>query len=133
MDPQLLLKPLLGAKIVSTTGLQEGSHSATLCTADGRVFTMWHSQDCCESVMIHSIKGCFSKLINSKVKETYHEILSGEDPQGMEGASDGSESWTWTIFRITTCKGTVEIHWLGSSNGYYSEGVDFIETTSKHP
>jgi len=86
---------------------------------DGRVFRMYHSQDCCESVYIKEIVGDVADLVGTPILEAYEESNSPEDV--------GSDSVTWTFYKIATVRGTVNISWYGESNGYYSESVDWME------
>jgi hypothetical protein len=54
-------------------------------------------------------------------------IISAEETTSDEERPDQeyAESFTWTFYNIATAKGSVTIRWFGSSNGYYSESVDF--------
>ena len=82
-------------------------------------YTLYHSQDCCESVYVEEIIGDLEDLENLPLLIA-REDTNAEDP----GTCDG-ESYTWTFYNFATYKGYVTIRFLGESNGYYSEGVDF--------
>lgn len=84
-----------------------------------RTFRMYHHQDCCESVYIESIVGDLDDLIMSP-------LTLSEEATNRDGGS-GGESTTWTFYKLATIKGYVDIRWVGSSNGYYSESVSFVE------
>ena len=89
-------------------------------------YLMYHEQDCCESVYIEDICGDINDLL-------YSEILEAEDISGTMGIPCSEEEYnsydsvTWTFYKIGTRKGSVTIRWCGSSNGYYSESVDFAK------
>lgn len=107
---------LKGKTIKQIYGLKKDSQIVFIETADDTIYKMYHIQDCCEHVRIEDVNGNIEDLINS-------EILVAEERS--EEAPDVSESGTWTFYTIRTIKGSVDIRWLGESNGYYSESVDF--------
>lgn len=90
-------------------------------TDGGRKFVFTHDQDCCENVFIEDICGDLTDLVDSPIVEA-EEVSNYEGPELKD-----SESYTWTFYRFGTAKGHVTVRWLGESNGYYSEGVDFHE------
>lgn len=104
----------------------------------GEEFVMYHSQHCCECVMVESISGDLSDLIGTPILLA-EEACSSDDPddvgrrKALERAANPNayhwdyESQTWTFYKLRTIKGSVDIRWHGRSNGYYSERVDFVE------
>lgn len=91
-------------------------------TQDGLTFKMYHEQDCCEDVHIEDICGDLSNLIGSPIVMA-EESTNEDNPKNAEW----DESFTWTFYKFATAKGYVTIRWYGTSNGYYSESVDFVE------
>lgn len=98
-------------------------------TGDELIFTLdngqrcklYHEQDCCESVWIEDVIGELSDLVGSPLLMA-EEISNDEDTGPLPEYED---SYTWTFYKLATIKGYVTVRWYGSSNGYYSESVDF--------
>ena len=91
---------------------------------DGKRWKLYHQQDCCESVYIESIVGDLRDLVGAPL--LIAEEVSGEIPEDFESQDESYESYTWTFYKFATRKGYVDVRWLGESNGYYSESVDFV-------
>lgn len=97
---------------------KKGNDELFFHTTEGEVYRMFHYQDCCESVSIEDIIGDLDDLIGEPIAMAEEIVERGED-------DDGWDSVTWTFYKFATVKGYVTIRWYGSSNGYYSESVDF--------
>jgi len=121
------LKELLGKTLTEATG-KNGDDEIIFKTAEGKTYKMYHSQDCCESVRVEDICGDMADLVGSPITQADEETNREKDPDGYKREYP-PESMTWTFYRLATAKGQVVIRWLGESNGYYSEGVDFEEVS----
>jgi hypothetical protein len=111
---------MLGATLVDAIVSRGPDGGCVVFVAeDGRGWVMSHDRDCCEEVEISDVVGDFADLLNSPLLRS-EESESRDDPPG-----DYSDSFTWTFYRFATVKGDVDTRWLGMSNGYYSEAVQF--------
>lgn len=118
------ISELMGLTLKSVERI--GDEEIIFVTEDNRRFRMSHEQDCCEHVYIESIVGDLQDLVGSPITQA-EEVSDADTP--FPTSSD--ESFTWTFYKVATVKGYVDIRWYGSSNGYYSERVDFQEITAE--
>jgi len=109
---------LKGRTLVRIERDYAGDEKLTFTTDDGKEFLMYHEQDCCETVLIESIVGDLDDLLNTPI--TMAEVAANN-------SENGDMSQTWTFYKLATIKGYVDIRWFGTSNGYYSESVSFVE------
>lgn len=111
-----MIEKMLG-RVVKQAG-EEGDDIVFRFT-DGSVGRFTHHQDCCEDVHIDDVNGDWNDLIG-------HPLLQADENTDTEedvNYNDGSVTWTFYTFR--SIGGCVDVTWRGSSNGYYSESVDF--------
>lgn len=97
---------------------QEEDEVLNMYFEDGSKAKWFHRQDCCESVTIDDVIGDWSDLLGHPLLVAEERTNEGEDEDGY-----GTETWTFYTFR--SIGGSVDVKWYGSSNGYYSESVDF--------
>lgn len=91
----------------------------------GEKYCLYHEQDCCESVTIEEIIGDLKDLVGSPVTQAEEVTHKDENPKGVKKPEYQDDSYTWTFYKLATQKGFVTIRWHGTSNGYYSEAVDW--------
>ena len=119
---------LLGKVIVKIEQLQnsDGNEELVFTCSDGKKYGMSHIQECFESVGIDEIYGDLNNLLNSPILHAEESSNEGFEIEGL------CFSYTWTFYKLATINGWVDIKWYGTSNGYYSESVDFYEIANQH-
>ena len=85
------------------------------------VLEMIHHQDCCETVYLADVVGSFEDLIGYPLLEVSESIVD---------IATEDYSSTASYYNFKTVKASVQLRWIGESNGYYSETVDcYLYTT----
>lgn len=110
----------LVGKTIYKWSINNDNDILNLYATNGKVYSLYHDQNCCESVSIEDINGDLDDLLDTP-------ILMAEESSNDDSSGE-YESATWTFYRLATVKGYITIRWLGVSNGYYSESVSFSES-----
>ena len=107
--------------IKSVQGLHVNSTCVRITMDDGVIYEMLHRQDCCESVSLEEFDCTVEDWDGALVVKAYASSERQEDKD--------SGTTTYTFYSLWTSRGYLHLRWCGSSNGYYSESVDFEEAT----
>ena len=105
-------------KVFDSIGISQDK-TEILFVCDEGLYKMYHEQSCCEYVVIESIVGNMDDLL-------YVKLMGAEEIINV-GEPEDHQSSTYTFYKFRTTKGYVDIRWIGTSNGYYSEGVSFVK------
>ena len=124
-----IFQSMIGVTMSAVTVESNGKEMRFVSEDGSRSFLFHHSQECCESVGIEDVCGDLADLVGSPILMA--EEVSNEPESEAFVLDYGSvgESCTWTFYKFATVKGSVTVRWLGTSNGYYGEGVSFHEYT----
>ena len=114
-NQRLSLADLVG-KVCVAFDVSPDKDRVALTFLDGTIALMYHIQDCCEQVTVEDINGDPMDLLGTPLLVCEERV--------SEDAPSAYESCTWTFYTLRTIRGSVDIRWLGVSNGYYSESVD---------
>ena len=79
------------------------------------VLKMIHHQECCETVYLADVVGSFEDLIGYPLLEVSESIVN---------TNSADMSSTATYYNFKTVKASVQLRWVGESNGYYSVAVN---------
>lgn len=117
---------LVGKTLISIEPVELEYHNEEIIftCSDGMRYCMTHIQDCCESVSLIDTDGDLQSLIGEEIVVAEERI--SHDEENLE-EEDGDSSETWTFYTLRTNKDSVTMRWYGTSNGYYSEAVDFYQ------
>lgn len=110
----------LEGKIVDSVVFLEDCQTLTITLSDESEWVMYHEQDCCENVWLESGLEDLASLVGQKLLlvESVSKVRYTED--ALE-----DERVRWTYYKFATVKSSATLRWVGKSNGWYSEQVNF--------
>lgn len=118
------MEEIVGKVLVKIEGLKEESEKVVLHFNDNTQMVFEHYQDCCEYIYLLDYI-CDVDLSKPTVILQAEERTSNDISCPVTGLGKDDDSNTWTFYSINTTTGEIFMRWYGSSNGYYSEEVDY--------
>lgn len=79
---------------------------------------------------VEDICGDLSDIEGSEILLAEEVVHDNENPENLE-MPPCDDSYSWSFYKLSTIKGSVTIRWFGTSNGWYSESVDFVRIKDK--
>ena len=98
-----------------TAVVYKETNESLLIHLNTHVLEMIHQQDCCETVYLADVVGSFEDLIGYPLLEVSESAVN---------TNSEDMSSTATYYNFNTVKASVQLRWIGESNGYYSETVN---------
>lgn len=106
-----------------------GSVELEIKSRNGYTFKFRHYQQCCEHVYLEDVLDDLLDIIQSDEEILYAEKSSSEDDnyndQALEFPGDSENTVTYTFYKLRTKSYSCTLRFYGTSNGCYSEDVDF--------
>ena len=113
---------LIGKTFVAVENVSD--EELVFVSKDGSKYTFYHMPTCCERVGIEDIVGELSDLVGSPIVRAEETTHKDTNPEGVK-VPKYQDYFTWTFYNFATVHGHVTVRWYGTSNGWYSERVDF--------
>ena len=119
------IKEMLGKTLVKIEGGKKDDCEMNMYFSDGTAYSFYHNQYCCEDVSIEDVCGKLENLIGNPLLMAEDVTEHAHLPKRHEKLHKYDDPYTYTFYKFATIKGYVTVRWYGTSNGYYSEEVDF--------
>ncbi len=114
---------LIGKSISVISTVVPGTEVIFFTLYDNSIWKMWYEDGAPVAATVAEVVGDIKDIMDSALLEA-ESISQKAKPEDIPEGYDPSA--TWTFYKFRTRKGSVVIRWLGISNGWYSEKVNFM-------
>jgi hypothetical protein len=94
---------------------------------NGNIVKFFHDKQCCECVFLADADGLTNgvDIFTDCDWCEVEEIIKDDTDKDTKPIDEYDYNYTWTFYKFKTNKGYDTMRWYGTSNGFYSESVDF--------